>query len=71
MMWAWSDCFVCTFTAAPFAESTTGSGRPVSAGSSEPSSSSRRSVSPSPTLPPIPTTVRSGRYQRSMNEVKV
>ena len=52
-MWAWSDCFVCTLTAGPFAGSTTGSGSPVSAGSIEPSSSSSRSVSPSPILPPI------------------
>ena len=47
-MCAWSDCFVCTFTGEPFAGITTGSGVPVSRGSIEPSSSSSRSVSPSP-----------------------
>ena len=34
-------------------------------------SSSSFSGSPPPMLPPTPTTVRSGRYQRSMNEVNV
>ena len=70
-MCAWSDCFVNTDTGEPFGGTTAGSGSPVSRGSIEPSSSSSRSVRPSPIRPPTPTTMRSGRYQRSMNDVNV
>ena len=43
-MCAWSDCFVKTDTGEPFGAAAAGSGSPVSRGSIEPSSSSRRSV---------------------------
>ena len=70
-MCAWSDCFVNTDTGEPFGGVAAGSGIPVSRGSIEPSSSSSFSVRPSPILPPTATTIRSGRYQRSMNDVNV